>query len=150
MEEQFWNKFDELSESTCYIIDFLPNQVPKKSDGQFFKIEEYFLMPPQIDKIYEKFTNILLKLNCYYNFTVHFASDDRIYDSPSPDKLTANIINCFNSKDDSYINIIIEAQNTLITLSSDSLYLAIYNPNKAIIDLMNALASSEGLFFRKV
>lgn len=35
--------FNDLLERQCYVIDFLPRQVSKDADGQFFKIENYLL-----------------------------------------------------------------------------------------------------------
>ena len=34
---------DKLLETPCYIMDFLPKQVPMNCDGQFFKVETYLL-----------------------------------------------------------------------------------------------------------
>ena len=34
---------DRLLETPCYMIDFLPQQVPKNCAGQYFKVENYFL-----------------------------------------------------------------------------------------------------------
>ena len=51
-------------EKTYWVIDLLPKQVPAESRGQFFCIEEYYRKHPQIDALYRRFTDILLKLNC--------------------------------------------------------------------------------------
>ena len=37
------NIIDKLLETPCYIMDFLPKQVPMNCDGQFFKVETYLL-----------------------------------------------------------------------------------------------------------
>ena len=34
---------DRLLDAPCYIIDFLPQQVPKDCGGQFFAVEDYWL-----------------------------------------------------------------------------------------------------------
>lgn len=148
MEKAFWNKFDELVEKPYYVIDFLPKQVHENSDGQYFSVEEYYLKSPQIEKIYEKFTNILLKLNCYYDFTVYSASNDKILENPSPKNLVEEITQCTTAeyKSRSYIDIIIENENTLIILNTDNLYLTIYNPSKDIIELVKVLSNAEGVF----
>ena len=54
---------DELFTKPYWVADFLPEQVPKYSDGQFSKIEQYFLREPQLIVLRKKFFNIILKLN---------------------------------------------------------------------------------------
>lgn len=44
---------DKLLETPCYIMDFLPKQVPMNCDGQFFKVETY----------------LLNHYDCFYNIT---------------------------------------------------------------------------------
>lgn len=36
-------KIDELLEKTCYVIDFIPEQVKPDAGGQFFDVEDYLL-----------------------------------------------------------------------------------------------------------
>ena len=69
---------EEYLEKPYWVIDILPKQVPADSRGQYFEIEEYYLEHPQIDIIYKKFTNILLKLNCYEDFVVSRDGDECI------------------------------------------------------------------------
>ena len=42
MEDMF-KKIDELLEKPCYVIDFLPQRVPKTNSGHFFDVEYYLL-----------------------------------------------------------------------------------------------------------
>ncbi len=37
------NIIDKLLETPCYIMDFLPKQVPMNCGGQFFEVETYLL-----------------------------------------------------------------------------------------------------------
>lgn len=41
MEQAY--KVDELLEKSCYVIDFLPEQVKPDTGGQYFDIEYYLL-----------------------------------------------------------------------------------------------------------
>ena len=43
MEVIYMSDINRLLEKPCYIIDFLPRQVPKDCGGQFFKVETYLL-----------------------------------------------------------------------------------------------------------
>ena len=56
---------DALIESPYWVIDFLPYQVPSGCEGQFFKIEDYFLKPSRMECLHRKFLAVILKLNCY-------------------------------------------------------------------------------------
>ena len=40
---------DALLESPYWVIDFLPYQVPAGCEGQFFKIEDYYLKPSRME-----------------------------------------------------------------------------------------------------
>ncbi len=55
---------DRLLETQCFIIDFLPKQVPEESGEQFFRIENYHLnnyerfgIKDKIDLFKPKFVN---------------------------------------------------------------------------------------------
>ena len=37
---------DKLLRTSCYIMDFLPKQVPMNCGGQFFEVETYLLRLP--------------------------------------------------------------------------------------------------------
>ena len=58
--DNFDNRVNELLEKTCYVIDFLPEQVPKQSKGQFFDVEYYMLNSDKYIGIKDKFENVIL------------------------------------------------------------------------------------------
>ena len=55
-----------IMERPYWIIYILPKRVPENSDGQYFKVEQYYLAEPHITVLREKFLEIILKLSCYY------------------------------------------------------------------------------------
>ena len=122
---------DEYLEKPYWMIDILPKQVPADSKGQYFKIEEYYLEHPQIDAIYRKFTNVLLKLNCYEEIEV----------SQDGEKW---LLKCLS--DESMLSVYLKSSDALITISGDDTYMTVYNPSKETIELLGSLATSEGLF----
>lgn len=63
---------ETLLNKPYWVIDILPEQVPEDSAGRYFAIERYFLQQPGITDIHNRFTAILLKLNCYSDFLVCF------------------------------------------------------------------------------
>ncbi|WP_324823944.1 hypothetical protein [Sinanaerobacter sp. ZZT-01] len=138
-----YDKIDELLEETCYIVDFLPQRVPKNSEGQYFKIEEYFRKNGEMAKLYQKFADILLKINCYYDFDVSYRGSWT--KNPLPEELADWIKECTFGKKD-YMNILIEDESTMIVVNGDDLYLSCYNLNEKMKSLLGKLAAAEGLF----
>lgn len=135
---------EEYLEQPYWVIDILPKQVPANSGGQYFSIEEYYRAHPRIDTVYSKFTDILLKLNCYEDMT--FSTDgDEWTTNPAPADIEAMVTQCLASKTMLYI--LLPSVDALITLSSDDTYMTVYHPNEETIGLLTALAASVGLFF---
>jgi len=137
------NKIDELLEKPCYVIDFLPKRVSKTAEGQFFDIEYYLLNSDRHNKIAEKFKSIIFKLMCYYHISI--LTDDWI-DRPKPEVIDDAINKIMNYRSGT-LNIIFPEENALLIFEWDCLNLSIYNPPKNMIEIMEKLASSEGLFF---
>ena len=52
----------ELLEGPYYLIDILPIQVPADSEGQYFKIDRYFLLKENIVALKKRFIGLLLKV----------------------------------------------------------------------------------------
>ena len=130
-------------EKPYWVIDILPKQVPADSRGQYFMIEEYYLEHPQIDAVYRKFTNILLKLNCYEE--IGFSQDGENWmTNPAPKDIETMLLKCLS--DESMLSAYLKSSDALITISGDDTYMTVYNPSKEILELLGSLASSEGLF----
>jgi len=134
---------EEYLERSYWVIDILPKQVPADGKGQYFRIEKFFLEHPQIDNIYRKFTNILLKLNCYEDINVSYDGEDWIT-NPAPHELEAALLKCMADKQMLYI--ILKSADVLITVSGDDTYMTVYNPTEEVLELIRSLACSEGLF----
>ena len=134
---------EEYLNKPYWVIDILPKQVPADSKGQYFRIEKFFLEHPQIDDIYRKFTNILLKLNCYNDINVSHDGDEWIT-NPAPHELEAALLGSMADKQMFYI--ILKSADVLITVSSDDTYMTVYNPTEEVMELIGSLAGSEGLF----
>ena len=134
---------EEYLNKPYWVIDILPKQVPADSKGQYFRIEKYFLEHPQIDNIYRKFTNILLKLNCYEDIDVSHDGEEWLT-NPAPHELEAALLKCMADKQLFYI--ILKSADVLITVSGDDTYMTVYNPTEEVLELIGSLAGSEGLF----
>ena len=126
---------EELLTKPCWIIDILPEQVPGNGPGQFFSIEKYFLHHPDLRR---KQTDLLLKLNCYYDLTL--IRDEGEIRNPAPEKLVDLI-------GQEYLNILIG--DSLITADNMDTYMTIFGPDEKLLDLIRKLAAVEGMFVWK-
>ena len=134
---------EEYLNKPYWVIDILPKQVPADGRGQYFKIEKYYLEHPQIDIIYRKFTNILLKLNCYEDIDVSHDGEEWIT-NPAPHELEAALLGSVTDKHLFYI--ILKSADVLITVGGDDTYMTVYNPTEDVLELIGSLAGSEGLY----
>ena len=145
------NMIEEYMEKPYWVIDILPRQVPAMGQGQYFKIEKYFLKEPQRSMIYRKFSNVLIKLNCYYDMTVvnyiDYVADYmetektlNVAENPQPELIEA----CLKAGRSIYI--VIKTEDAMIGFSGDEHYMTLYHPSEQLLELVCALASSEGLF----
>lgn len=128
---------EELLNKPYWVIDFLPRQVPAKGGGQFFAVEEYYLRSP----LRRGFAEILLKLNCYYDFEVCEPETEKWQKNPPPEALSSWIAD--NEKD---LCVLLPAENALITANRDDLYMTVYGPSEELLQLLRSLAAASGLF----
>ena len=126
---------ETLLDQPYWIIDLLPKQVPAGSPGQYFAIEQYYLHKASI---WQHKLNIILKLNCYYD--VLAVVQETEYVNPFPETMEDFIRH-------HYLNIIVDG--SLIVSDPDSTYLTVYQPNDALLSLLNVLASGNGMYVWK-
>ena len=122
-----------------WIIDILPKQVPADGAGQYFAIEKYFLSSPCLDAIYQKFANVILKLNCYYDIMVGLAGDDKWLVNPTPEDLIHSVL------ERKSLNILLNNVQAMIAITGDDHYMTLYGPNEETLEIITALAAAEGL-----
>lgn len=136
---------DELLEKPCYIIDFLPERVLSCANGQFFDVEYYLLNSDKHIRLKDKFANVILKLMCYYHVSVLW---NGWIDRPSPKLIDEAISEIMNNHSGS-LAVLFPDENVLLIFDWDSLNLSIYNPSETVALLIDKIAYSEGLFWRK-
>ncbi len=142
--ENFDEAVERLLERPFCVIDFLPMRVPEERAGRYFEAEAFFLAQPRRGELYRKFADILIRLNCYYDLAV---TDGTRWDVNIPLRdLYEKVENCAGCE---FVNILIEEENSLITLYSGDLYMTVYNPSEGLIGLIRDLASAQGLFVRR-
>ena len=133
------NKIEQLLEKEYIIVDFLPKQVPAENNGRFFDVELLFLQEPRVSKLRRKFSDIILKLYCYYGIEVYNLSTDLAIDNPEPALLDEWI--CSNRYE---IQVFIE--ESMIVIAKDDTHITVYNPSNSLTELVGVLAESKGLF----
>lgn len=92
------------------MIDFLPRQVPKDADGQFFRIENYMLNNYEHYGLRDKFIRTILKLMCYCRVIVHWSE---WIEQPAPE-LIAEIVDTIMDNHSGYMNMLLPDKNALL------------------------------------
>lgn len=136
---------EKLLQKQCYIIDFLPKQVPANSNGQFFRIENYLLNNCEEFGFGKRFICVILKLMCYYCVTIGFGES---VEQVSPEKIT-EIVKTIMQNHSGTLELFFPEKDTLLILECDCMNLSVYNPDIEMQELLREIAVSEGLFFRK-
>ena len=133
-------------EKPYWVIDILPKQVPANSRGQYFAVERHYLEHPNVDDLYRKFTDILLKLNCYEDFDVS-PDGEQWLTNPEPKVLEDLVSKCMFQLSMLYISL--PTADAMITLSGDDTNMTVYNLSDATLELLRPIVSSEGLVIWK-
>lgn len=137
---------DRLLEKSCYVIDFIPTQVPKELKGQFFEVEKYLLNHVVRYGLLERYINIILKLMCYHQVSVF--RDGAWKKQPSVDAVVEFVEETIQNPSD-VLNILFSEKDALLVVDGDCLHMTIYNPDEEMCILLKDIVASEGMFFRK-
>ena len=143
MEKNYDIIVERLLEGHYWVIDMLPMQVPQDSAGQFFAVEKYYREGPRYERLCAQFADVLLKLNCYYDLLVNRDSSDEWVKNPEPATLVMWLTECM---DHGHLCVLIDSEDALITASSGDINMTLYNPSPDLLQLVQQLASAEGLF----
>lgn len=139
---------ERLLDSPCYVIDFLPRQVPADSEGNVFNVERYLTERPRLDGLYRRFARLMLFLNCYYSMATNLDPEEEWSVDPTPEELTGVIEVCAGGEP-AYVSLLLPGEDALLTLDGGDLYMTVYHPSEDLLDLIRQLASAEGLFVRE-
>lgn len=139
-------KIDKLLEQQCYVVDWLPIVGPRDSDGQYWEVEEFFLTHRK-DELFGIFAEIMLKSNCYFDFSIFKCESEEKIFNPPPEKLYEIITSC--ATEGTYLSLLIEKEDSLICMSHDDLCFTLYNPSEKVKQVVESLSVSSGLYFRE-
>ena len=134
---------EALLEKEYWVIDMLPRRVSAKRGTAYFAAERFFLEPPRLRALYEKFAALLVKLSCYYDHAL--CADGTWTQTPAPQALWEQIAGCADS---GWRNVLLPGEEALLTLNGGDLYMTLYHPSEELAETVRALAASEGLFLR--
>ena len=135
---------DDLLCGPYWVIDLLPTQVPSGEAGQFFEVERFLLSGSRHTELRKRFSEVLLKLNCYHDLLVVRGTRSKGTLNPKPAKLDKLVL--ANEED---LSIIILPEEALLTVSRDSTCMTLYSPNPALLQQMRHLAAASNLFVWK-
>ena len=124
---------DELLRAPYWIIDILPEQVPKDSPGQYFAVEEYYLESSRLAAVKQKHIDLVLKLNCYRDLSL--GEDGPL--NPPPEQIAEEMRR-------GYLSILLE--DSMIVSQPDETWLTVYAPDEKLLELIRVLAAGEGLY----
>lgn len=140
MDNQTLNK-----EQVTWVIDLLPRRVPAHGAGQFFAVESHLLQGAHLEQLAHKFANILLKLNCYYDFKVACGDDEML--NPPPEQLEQFVWQCVTGNDlPAFMHIALTPAPTTITVARGDINMTLNQPTDVMLQLVTQLAHAEGLF----
>lgn len=132
---------DIFFEKEYWVVDFLPKQVPENAGGRFFSVEDYYLEPSRYVVLRERFSDILLKLYCYYDLRLFIGDDTEGLVNPDPERL-ADLVK--GNQDN--LCILVGTSEALITLSRNDTCMTVYTTAEELLELIRAIAGAVGLF----
>ena len=133
---------EKLLEKPYQVIDILPERVPEEAPGRYFAVERYYLEPARFTDIRKRFADIVIKLYCYYDLIVLLGDADEPLVDPEPEQLadwieSAKLHMC-----------ILIGEDSLLMISTDDLYMTLFNADESLTARIERLAKANGLFVR--
>ena len=137
-------RIEALLEKPYWIVDILPKQVPENSEGQYFKVEQYYLR--RLSLLCRKYVDMLLKLNCYFDINVSH-DGERWVSNPEPESFVQWIGACLSeTPTESSLFVTLLSGEVLLVLERDNTSMTVYNPTEDVLGVICQLAASEGQF----
>ncbi len=143
--ENKMERINALLEKPCFIMDYLPEQVKADNGGQFYDVEDYLLNSDKHTGLKDRFVAIILKLMCYYHVSILW---NGWVDLPSPKMIEEAVCEIMGNRLGT-LNVLFVEEDALLVFDWDCLNLSVYNPSEKAQSIMEKIALSEGLFWRK-
>ena len=143
--ENEMERINALLEKPCFIMDYLPEQAKADNGGQFFDVEYYLLNSDKHIGLKDRFVAVILKLMCYYHVSILW---NGWVDLPSPKMIEEAVCEIMGNHSGT-LNVLFVDEDALLVFDWDCLNLSVYNPSEKAQSIMERIAFSEGLFWRK-
>ena len=143
--ENWTERVDNLIGEAGYVIDFLPERVPKESMEQFWDVEYDLLNSRRYRGIRDRFVMVILKLMCYAPMAMQW---NGWIDRPKPEQIE-NAAEEIMINHSGTLNCLFPKEEMLLVFEWDCLNLSVYHPSEKMQPLLEKIALSEGLFWRK-
>ena len=137
---------DQLLDGPCWIVDILPERVPKECGGQYFAVERYFLRTERMERLRQKYAELLLRLNCYWAMTVSFDGGESWERNPDPEEFVRKLTAISGG---AFLRALFLRQGIMIDLEAEYTWMTVYCREDAPPDLIGKLTAGEGLFLWK-
>ena len=131
-------RLEELLQTPCYFIDFLPQPIPPAALSQFRTIQHHLLNSEKRQEIKNRIVNILLKLLCFFPA---FALWDGWKEQSSPQLIEQAVDTVMENHSGSLYLLFWQEESLLVFVS-----LSLYHPSQQLLDLAQTIARSEGFF----
>ena len=135
-----------LFDKPYWIVDVLPEQVPRDAPGQYPAAESYYLTQPRYSLLRGKYAEILIRLNCYFDLRVARGDGEEWELNPAPQALARAFAE--SGMTDRFLALA-EPGPSLLVLNGDDTYMTVYDPTETLLRLLRPLAASAGLFLWK-
>ena len=138
-EKNFDEQVDSLLvRGKCFVIDPLPERVSAERGEQYARLEPYY----HTEQLFDRFADLLLKLNSYYDYAVRL--DDQWVESLSPREYCAWVSESCISQET--LVFLCPDADSLIRLDGDDTHMTVFTEDDVFLERIRMLAGAEGLF----
>lgn len=137
-------RVEELLEAEYWLLDVLPEQVPADAGGSYFAVEELLRSGQHRKEFADRFARTILRMLCYWDAEVWCG--EWLASSPAE---VEGLVRSLMEKQTGTMDLFFPEEDALLLLNGDDLYMTVYHPSEEMRTRMSALASSEGLYWRK-
>ena len=140
---EYDNLIEELLSGPYRILDILPERVPEDAGDRYFAAADYFCAPARLRRLYRKFAEVLLKMNCYSSMLVSFDTGETFEKDPDPEAFAARTEDLHAG----LLRVLFGKEAVMIDLDAGDTYMTVYgNGDPSFTELLRRIAEAEGLF----
>ncbi|MBO4837808.1 MAG: hypothetical protein J5493_00330 [Lachnospiraceae bacterium] len=141
--EELMMLVEDILERPYQIVDIFPAQVPQEGADRYFWTERYYQKPQRLQRIYRKYAEILLRLNCFWPMRVSFDWGGFWDEDPDPETFAEKV---GNLPGNGHLRVLFLPQETLIDLDAPDTSVTVFSPEPALWEILQKLAAAEGFF----